>query len=401
MTAFPFVSYLVSFFLAFLPPSPSGLDGAESHSPEFSTESWRIEPDPVVTIGVLEGPDEYVLTNPIDIVVLGDGTIVIVLAQSRLFELRYYDDGGTFLRKVGRWGQGPFEVSQPILLLVDRVPGDSILVYSIDTRYSLFGPNGEKVRSGRLSDIPPFSFASSIDASNLGIIGQKPLGSGWENRVVPTEMTFSVYSLITGELDTLGTYVDPGYWHADDGGTFNLPFPTPTHWDGGNGVFWYGSSEDQSIQRYSVSEAQLRPIEFHWPREAVTRSMEARYRERELRGASEDRRRDLREYHRQIEYPDSVPAFQDIVVDKAGNLWVLRYELPWSEEDYTWDIYDPTGEWLTTGTAPFGILHSCLRRDQYGRCSLDTYEITEDHLLTIVRDELGIPRVKKYRLVKE
>lgn len=392
MTTRHVFSILVSLVVFFSPSPTQGLQAD-------TIQAWRVESDPVVTIGVLEGADEYVLTNPVDMVGLEDGTIVIALYQRRYFELRFYDSEGTFLRTVGRYGEGPFEVSQ-IPGMVDRIPGDSILVVSLDNRFSLFGPQGETVRSGRLSHGLAHPYAALIDGSHLGLIDPRQMGAGGDNRPVPQEMTFSVFDMQSGEVDGLGIEVEPGYWHGNDGAIFELPFSAPPHWAGGAGVFWYGSSEDGSIQRYSVREESETEIELLRPRLAVTKNIQDLYLEGQLAGASGERRRVMKRYHRGIAFPDSVPAFQDLTTDQAGNLWVLRYELPWCEEDYVWDIFSPGGEWLTSATAPFGILDDCLRRGQFGKCALDTYAIGEDYLLTIDRDELGVPRVKKYRLLK-
>jgi hypothetical protein len=57
---------------------------------------------PSVSIGELDGPDEYLLVNPLAAMMLADGSIVIQNSMRNLFEIRYYDGVGGYLKRSGQ-----------------------------------------------------------------------------------------------------------------------------------------------------------------------------------------------------------------------------------------------------------------------------------------------------------
>jgi hypothetical protein len=68
---------------------------------------WSISADPVLQVGVVEGPPEYMFSSIRDIRPLADGRIVV--ADREEATLRVYDERGTFLRAIGSQGEGPGE----------------------------------------------------------------------------------------------------------------------------------------------------------------------------------------------------------------------------------------------------------------------------------------------------
>ena len=96
-----------------LPRTSTTIDSAgvtivESTDPIWSIdEGWYLSPAPSVTIGMMEGPDEYLLDRATSGVRLADGTIVV--ANSRSLELRFYDSTGSHLFTRGGEGGGPGE----------------------------------------------------------------------------------------------------------------------------------------------------------------------------------------------------------------------------------------------------------------------------------------------------
>src|SRR5687768_145368 len=72
-----------------------------------SAHAWRVETEPVVTIGVVEGAPEYQLFRVRHALRLDDGSILVADGGSR--ELRFYDSTGRHIRSIGRDGEGPGE----------------------------------------------------------------------------------------------------------------------------------------------------------------------------------------------------------------------------------------------------------------------------------------------------
>ncbi|HKS04679.1 MAG TPA: 6-bladed beta-propeller [Gemmatimonadaceae bacterium] len=61
-----------------------------------------------VSIGALDGPDEYVFGEVADIAVGEDGAIYVL--DRTVNAIRMYDANGKYLRTIGRRGQGPGEM---------------------------------------------------------------------------------------------------------------------------------------------------------------------------------------------------------------------------------------------------------------------------------------------------
>jgi len=98
-----------------------------------------------------------------------------------------------------------------------------------------------------------------------------------------------------------------------------------------------------------------------------------------------DRRRYARFLERDLPIPKTVPAVESVAVDRLGNIWVLRYTLPW-EREATWDVLSPEGRWLATIAIP---------------ASFNVLEFGRDRVLVREVDDLGIERVSQYRLHRD
>ncbi len=95
---------------------------------------------PEITIGVLEGADEYMIGNPRAVSVSSLGNIFVLDRQVPV--VRMYSPDGTFVRNVGREGSGPGEYKSPGAIAV--LPDDRLLVRDPGNgRVSIFDSDGE------------------------------------------------------------------------------------------------------------------------------------------------------------------------------------------------------------------------------------------------------------------
>ena len=109
-----------------------------------SGEGWTISEEPLLEIGAVDGPGEYLLDGVIGAVRLSNGDIV--LGEWASGELRRYDRNGTFMWRAGGQGEGPGE--HAFLTFVGLLPGDSVVTYdSALRRVQIFGPEGVVART--------------------------------------------------------------------------------------------------------------------------------------------------------------------------------------------------------------------------------------------------------------
>ena len=81
--------------------------------------------------------------------------------------------------------------------------------------------------------------------------------------------------------------------------------------------------------------------------------------------------------------PETMPAYDAIVSDDEGNLWVSEYRL--AAEQPQWAVFDPDGRFLGNVATP-----------AQGRVT----HVGADFVLGIWEDAVGVEQIKMYRLVK-
>jgi hypothetical protein len=82
--------------------------------------------------------------------------------------------------------------------------------------------------------------------------------------------------------------------------------------------------------------------------------------------------------------PDSLPAYDRMLIDRDGALWLREYRAP-PDVRVAWNVFDRSGRWLTRVDLP---------------AQLDVRDIGADYLIAITRDSLDVELVRLYRLTR-
>ena len=102
-----------------------------------------------LSIGLDEGPEEYMLNRPFDVKVADDGTICVLDWGD--VNIKVYDKDGTYLRTIGQRGQGPGDFDSPLYftlssdgrIFIMNMRNRRIIIYAISGEYlSGFGFEG-------------------------------------------------------------------------------------------------------------------------------------------------------------------------------------------------------------------------------------------------------------------
>ena len=83
-------------------------------------------------------------------------------------------------------------------------------------------------------------------------------------------------------------------------------------------------------------------------------------------------------------FPETMPAYEGVIVDEEGNLWVEEYRAP-GDEQPRWTVFDSTGVML-------GLIETPPR--------FRIFQIGSDFVLGRQTDSLDVERVQLYRLRK-
>jgi len=378
----------------------AGITIVENSSPVWTeTTRWRVAPEPEVEIGVLEGEEAYQLNRVSGATVLSDGRIVIANGGSS--ELRYYDSSGRYLQTVGRRGGGPGEfqyVGEPYALA-----GDSLLV-GADVgarRLSLFDPEGRYVESYGTAGARGLGTLVGVLA-NGDIVRLALLpGSGDDDGQARYPMVVVRHARDGTPADTMARL--PGsemYRVTERSGAMMTVMQSPTPFARtqqvalGGGLVYAGAGDSYEVEVYrtdrpasDLAENQVRPerlVRLPRPNRPVTGAAVAEFRRVQLdRELDDNSRRRIERYLAEVTFPKEMPAYRDLRVDAGGNLWIEEYRAPGEEENQPrWEVFDPDGVWLGTVETPVGF---------------QIFEIGEDYLLGLWRDDLGVEYLRRYR----
>jgi hypothetical protein len=102
-----------------------------------------------------------------------------------------------------------------------------------------------------------------------------------------------------------------------------------------------------------------------------------------LRLSPEGDRDEARKLLEELELPQRLPFYRNLLVDPDGHVWAERFESPGLGPGVEWDIYHPDGRYLGAVATP---------------SNLAIHEVGLDHVLGIWADDLGVQRVRVHRL---
>ncbi len=350
-------------------------------------EGWRLSDEPVLTIGVLEGPEEYQLFQAVAARQLRGGEIVV--ANSGTHELRFYDSTGVFLRAVGREGEGPGEFR--MMGMMWRAGRDSLVVFDFGlTRLTVLSARGEFGRTFTLAQLPsggpPLPVGPFSDGSFLAYTSA--IGPGREMREGYSRDTF-LYGRFAASGEIIDTLVRlPGHERqiATVGGRSRfvaLPYGRSPVVAAAADRWYYGASDAWETERYSPAGTLTGITRRAVTNRPITADIAEDYRRSVLEGSS--RAPDpFRQWRANMPLPETMPAYRQFLVDDEGNLWVAEYKR--RGEQPSWAVFDPEGQFLGNVDTPAD-----------GRVS----HIGSDFVLGIWDDEMDVQQVRMYRLVKE
>jgi hypothetical protein len=373
--------------------NPEDGAGVQNHVPAWTQGAgWVVDTTPEVSIGQLDGPDEYNLHGVVAAVRLLDGRIALANRGTR--NVRLYSAAGEHLRTFGREGDGPGEFRW--INWMGAGAADSLYVWDgYHARLSVFTAAGDPGRSVRVEGI---GFPSSVE----GMMGDGSLilkfGSTDPGFPPPGEYRDSVaYLRVSAEtgavLGKLGPYLK---WEGHRTVAGNRSFGVEIIFGVGGRIaahprgFYAGETDRFRLALHAPDGEPLRIVErAHRPIPATSRDVAARREELVRDGAVTarvfpDMAAVQEQALRELPHRKTLPAFDRLLVDAPGNLWVEEFRVDTGGAP-TWSVFDPDGEWLGRVHTPAG---------------LRILTIGPEWILGVLKDDLGIERVVLHRLRK-
>jgi 6-bladed beta-propeller protein len=315
---------VVAMTLASCTPTDSATDGAQSNRTVIGDTTivrtagagnWGESATLVeeLSIGVLDGSDEYQFGFVSAIAVDGEGGIYVFDGQ--VPALRYYDSSGMYVRTLGGKGEGPGEYQDAALgMAVRRGDGRLVMRDPRNMRMNVYNPDGSSSDSWRVESGLFTSAATALDASDhmyLKILTGRPE----PNKPWPVALLHMDDA--GGIIDTIIPPVLPNEPEEVSSGVFGVAKVWALSASGG---FVVGVNDAYVIDHYRTDGTVLRMTRDIQP-VAVLPEEKA---EREDRNAWM-RRTDPSRLDEIPPVPDVKPMYRSILAGEGGRLWVRRY----------------------------------------------------------------------------
>lgn len=366
-------------------------------------EVWTVDVEPRLTIGVLDGPEEYQLFGVAAAARLSNGDLAVVNGGTR--DVRLYAADGTFRTVMGGPGQGPGEFRYPTQITVGE--GDTVVVWDNPAhRINRFAPDGRFVE------------AISIDRGAIAGMIQPPYFSEMAEVLPDGDLLVHVFESSGGGPPPVGVFrpgsgvlrMAPDLGRVDTVAFFGgieqmvvetgqdsrprmpvvIPYArrTTVTFQGVPTRVCIGRQDGPAVRCVEADGSEMR---IRWnvtPVPVVERDVDA-WRERLMAFFTGDMGMGDAEARRvlsSVTIPEYRPPYGEIVLDVAGNLWVQQVP---AEDDrggpQTHFVFNPDGRWLGSVTGP----------------GIQILEIGDDYLMGVYRDESDVEYLQVFDLHKD
>ncbi len=371
-------------------------------SPPNNAVYATVAPQPVLSVGVLEGPDELMFGRVASAALDGAGHLVVADGQSN--EIRVFDRGGSHLRTFGGAGEGPGEFET----LTGAWPTLDGVIVAVDNRadrITRFGPEGELLSAEAFREtglVRPIGLAGPTAVLSRVRVLPSPnstAGGAPDLAAMAAALEGGTEFFLRHGLD--GVFVDTvaalpaatTQFSASGSGNslsieiMQVPFsanPVATASAAGRIAVTGGSSYEYSLYGPTgvleriVRLAEDPPIRTEAHLEAWARGASP--------GGESWSEAEVRAFLGRFDMPipDRLPTWDGLVIADNGQLWARRYAIR-GAETIVRDVFDADGSHLGTVTLP----------SSFGRY---VEQVMDDRIVAIATDDLGVERVQIHEL---
>ena len=361
---------------------------------------WWVEEE--IRIGVEGGNSEleFGLLGGVDM----DDQGRLVALDVQAARVRIFDADGELIRAFGRSGSGPGELSNMTMGIFVTGDGEILVPDVANGRLARFTVEGEALSAIQL-DLTrgfPMAWSRAPDGSVVKQVRQMDMAGGGGTPADAMDVLLRLDG--TGEVaDTLAVFPAGGTFAADGAGggpqiRIFAPEPVWTVLDGPRAVT--GLNSEYSLHVRDASGELSTIIRRDFTRRPVTSAHQEAFRDG-LGSAWEDAglpSQAIGQILANVEFAEAWPALAALVPGPEGTLWVQRVEAeldidPAALADLQgfqpggadWDVFDREGRYLGIVEMPEGFLPT---------------RITEERIVGVHRDDLGIQRIMGLRLIR-
>lgn len=362
----------------------AGIQIVEAMRPLWADSSlWHIDPDPLVNLTLTGSGPEHEFFRSGSMKQRPDGSLMIADRASR--EVRVFSASGEFRGSFGGRGDGPGEFTRLGRL---ENAGDTLLalgggrVAVVASDLTVLGTfNVDRFTI----DLHYLGGGAILPESNPPPLQQGAATSGLTRRPEP----LLLFDLEGTQIDSIGeTQGSESYVHArgDEFGGAEPLFARTAHIETLEGRIFRGSSDLMQVEELDMSGNLVRIRRIPGYPLDLSDAQVAAEREVRLEAVPEAMPAFLRQMVEDFPTPATRPAYDDILVDPSGSVW-LKLHRGTSEQDQPqeWLVLDADGTWLGTVGTPDRFTVS---------------DITMETVLGVWRDELDVEHPQVLRLTR-
>ncbi len=297
-------------------------------------------------------PDGEFFSNLISVAV--DDTGAVYACDYAANNIKKFSADGEFLRIIGKEGQGPGEFGSPLRIDVVR---DRLIIWdSMNMRITLLSLKGEYIKSvkwDRMQQGWPYGIKSLPDGK-IGVEGRISVRRGKSR---PDEWIIHLFSY---DLDRLREVSRRDVWARKNimnpelqrQQSIPLPFSPMIHWEmSPNGKVIIGYSDKYEIEIHDPLKGKISTFSREYEPVEVTKKDREQYfagmTYSTSVGGSVTQKQGAPDYVvKNTDFPRYKPAFDDILCDSEGNIWVHTFHKDREEQGRLFDAFDEKGRFL-------------------------------------------------------
>jgi hypothetical protein len=344
---------------------------------------WTVDSLPDLEIGTVGGNESYQLFRVTGAAQLSDGRVFVVNAGTQ--EVRFFDSEGTFLSSVGGRGEGPGEYRFPVL--VPALVYDTILIFDRGRQVSVLDSRGQFLQAigPRVLLSQPIGVWGDKLVTTQGSARASP---GTPEGIMPNDIVYELVDPRTEAFDTIAKF--DGFaifvWRiGSEFGFTRVPFDVGPSAAIGHDRLYVTPGEAAEVRAFDSAGSLREIIRIAQPEKPVPQSDFDRVIAEESANADdESAAAELRRQYSKMPRPAVMPAFQGLLVDLEGNLWLERFRAD-ENADPEWLVLNRSGTVLGYIGTPRGVTIA---------------QIGTDYILGLRRDDSDVEHVVRYRLFR-
>lgn len=353
---------------------------------------WRLAPQPSLKLGDAENEESgSVFFRVTGVRALANGRVLVVTDASKQYI--EFDESGEALRTRGRSGSGPGEFRHVQLLASSSTSDTIVLLDMLQRRLTLANVadtsettplvvSFREASIGRV--IPQLRFQSRFllarndgplpDATPSGTVRQLT------RLVLLDSLLEAVADLGQFPADEMIVRDDPndGFWYGEP-----TPFPSRLLLAANDSVIFVSPGGPFEILMYDAVGALRRVLRVADARRPVTKAMTEQYRARVMVFATDPvSTKEWTALSRDDVFPANLPAFDQMLVDRQGLLW-LRRTVVEGDTQAEWVVVKSDGALVARLEVP---------------AALTLHDIDEGSVLGVWTDEMKREQIRRYTL---